>query len=66
MYRAKKNKTITMDASGNGMIVIADIHESSSDACSIHTLTVSPSEFTCANVGSNPVTLTVTDVNEAE
>ncbi|MBC6993898.1 hypothetical protein H9S92_06985, partial [Lewinella lacunae] len=35
----------------------------SSDACGIATYAVSQADFTCANVGPNVVTLTVTDVN---
>ena len=52
-----------MDANGLATITAAQINNGSSDNCSIATITVSPSTFTCANVGANTVTLTVTDVN---
>jgi hypothetical protein len=55
--------TVQLDASGNGSITAADVDGGSSDACGIASLSVNPSAFTCANVGSNTVTLTVTDVN---
>ncbi len=55
--------TIQLDASGNASITAADVDNGSNDACGIAALSVSPSSFTCANVGANTVTLTVTDVN---
>jgi hypothetical protein len=58
-----QNITIQLDASGNASITAAQINNGSSDACGIATVTVAPSSFTCANVGANTVTLTVTDVN---
>ncbi|MBC6994044.1 hypothetical protein H9S92_07715, partial [Lewinella lacunae] len=39
------------------------VDNGSSDACGIETYAVSQADFTCANVGPNEVTLTVTDVN---
>ena len=58
-----QNQTIQLDASGNASINAADIDNGSSDNCGIATITVSPNTFTCAEVGDNTVTLTVTDVN---
>ena len=55
--------TVQLNASGNGSITAQDVDGGSSDACGIASLSVSPSSFTCANVGANIVTLTVTDVN---
>lgn len=55
--------TVQLDAAGNGSIVAADVDGGSSDNCGIASLSVSPSTFTCADVGANTVTLTVTDVN---
>lgn len=47
---------------GTSMISAADIDYGSQDACSgIASMTISPSTFTCANVGPNNVTFTVTD-----
>jgi hypothetical protein len=55
--------TVQLDATGNAAISGSDIDNGSSDACSVTSLDVSPSAFTCTNTGANPVTLTVTDVN---
>ncbi|MDX1406839.1 MAG: HYR domain-containing protein, partial [Saprospiraceae bacterium] len=55
--------TVQLDASGNASILAADIDGGSTDNCGIALLSVSPSSFTCADVGPNTVTLTVTDVN---
>ena len=52
-----------LDASGNLTITGADIDGGSTDACGIASLTASPNTFTCANIGINNVTLTVTDNN---
>jgi hypothetical protein len=58
-----KNITLSLDANGNGVITPADINNGSSDACGIASLSLSKTNFTCANIGNNNVTLTVTDVN---
>ncbi|MFT4680698.1 MAG: PKD repeat protein, partial [Flavobacteriales bacterium] len=58
-----QNATVTLDASGNGSITTADINNGSSDNCGAVTLSLSQSAFTCADVGANTVTLTVTDGN---
>jgi hypothetical protein len=55
--------TLPLDATGNASITPADIDNGSTDACGIASLSISPSTFTCADVGPNTVTLTVTDVN---
>ena len=55
--------TLPLDATGNASIAPADIDNGSTDACGIASLSISPSTFTCADVGPNMVTLTVTDVN---
>jgi hypothetical protein len=58
-----QNISVNLDATGNAAITGAMVNNGSTDACGIATLVVSPASFTCANVGSNPVTLTVTDLN---
>ncbi len=58
-----QNFTTQLDATGNATITAANIDNGSSDACGIASVSVSPSAFTCADVGANTVTLTVTDVN---
>src|SRR5690554_7428497 len=55
--------TVQLDSAGNATITAADVDGGSTDACGIDSLTVSPSTFTCADVGANNVTLTVTDIN---
>jgi PKD repeat protein len=58
-----QNITVQLNASGNASITAAQINNGSSDNCAIQSVTVSPNTFTCANIGANTVTLTVTDVN---
>src|SRR5690554_2983728 len=58
-----QNITIQLDSAGNATITAADVDGGSTDACGIDSLSVSPSTFTCADVGANNVTLTVTDIN---
>ena len=54
---------VGLDASGQAFITPADITSGSSDTCGIASETLDKTSFTCSDVGSNPVTLTVTDVN---
>jgi hypothetical protein len=54
---------LQLDVDGNGTITPADIDNGSYDNCEIASLSVSPDVFTCNEVGDNPVTLVVTDVN---
>ncbi|MBL0146587.1 MAG: HYR domain-containing protein [Chitinophagaceae bacterium] len=54
--------TVNLDATGNATITPAMVNNGSHDNCSPVTLvSVVPSTFTCANVGANTVTLTVSD-----
>ena len=46
---------------GTRTIEAADVDYGSTDNCGIASITISPRTFTCANVGPNPVTITVTD-----
>lgn len=55
--------TAILDSSGNVTITGADVDGGSTDNCAIDTITVSPNTFTTANIGDNPVTLTVTDTS---
>uniref|UniRef100_UPI00248FCC6E HYR domain-containing protein n=1 Tax=Aquimarina aggregata TaxID=1642818 RepID=UPI00248FCC6E len=59
--------TINLDTTGNATITALDIDNGSSDSCGIATITIDKTSFDCSNLGSNPVTntvtLTVTDVN---
>jgi hypothetical protein len=58
-----QNVTVQLDAAGNGSTSASAVDNGSNDACGIQSLSLSPTAFTCANVGANTVTLTVTDVN---
>ncbi|QIE59018.1 HYR domain-containing protein [Rasiella rasia] len=53
--------TAQLDATGIAMITAVDIDGGSTDNCSVASMSVSPNTFTCANVGIQTVTLTVTD-----
>ncbi|MCB0524885.1 MAG: T9SS type A sorting domain-containing protein [Lewinellaceae bacterium] len=55
--------TVQLDAGGNGSTSTAAVDNGSNDACGISGLSLSQSSFTCANVGTNIVTLSATDVN---
>src|SRR5206468_2513236 len=57
------NLTVPLDASGHATITPAQIDNGSSDACGIGGLSLSQTNFDCANIGTNSVTLTVTDNN---
>ncbi|TNE57763.1 MAG: HYR domain-containing protein, partial [Bacteroidetes bacterium] len=59
-----QDATVSLDKFGNASITAALVNNGSTDNCSDAanlTLSVSPNTFTCANVGPNVVTLTVTD-----
>jgi hypothetical protein len=58
-----KNHTAILDANGSVTITVADINNGSFDNCTIATMVLSKYTFTCADLGANIVTLTVTDVN---
>ena len=58
---ACQNITVQLDASGNATIAAIDVDNGSSDNCSVSSLSLDITDFTCANLGDNTVTLTVTD-----
>jgi gliding motility-associated-like protein len=58
-----QNITVQLDANGQASITAAQIDNGSADSCGIATYVLDITDFTCANVGANTVTLTVTDVN---
>jgi hypothetical protein len=62
-YNNTPGNSITryLNASGTVTISAAEIDPGLTDNCGIATRTLSKTTFTCSNVGSNPVTLTVTD-----
>lgn len=55
--------TVTLDSAGNASTTGSAVNNGSTDNCTITSTGLSQSSFNCANVGSNTVTLTVTDNN---
>src|SRR5205814_5943666 len=55
--------TLQLDATGHVNITPEQINNGSSDASGIGSLSLSQTNFDCANIGANTVTLTVTDNN---
>jgi hypothetical protein len=53
--------TIYVDAAGNAAVIAADVNNGSADNCGIDSIWVLPDVITCANLGSNIVTLFVRD-----
>ena len=60
-----KNATIYLNASGQATLTVAQVNNNSTDNCSIPSsgYMLSKTSFDCSNVGSNTVTLKVTDAN---
>ncbi len=55
--------TVSLDATGMINITAVQVDNGSTDDVAIASLTVTPSNFTCANIGANSVTLTVEDTS---
>lgn len=55
--------TVELGADGQTTISASQIDNGSGDVCGIASMSVTPSTFTCGNLGTNTVTLTVTDNN---
>ncbi len=55
--------TLLLDITGSLSILTGDIDAGSSDACGIASMSLSKSDFTCADIGLNSVYLIVTDNN---
>ncbi len=56
-----KDITVVLDATGNASIVPADVDNGSIDNCGIASSVLDITDFTCADQGVVPVTLTLTD-----
>lgn len=56
-----QNISIQLDANGNASIAASDIDAGSTDNCGSVSLSASQTSFDCSNVGTNTITLTVTD-----
>ncbi len=55
--------TAYLNPAGNVTITATNVDGGSSDACGVASVSASPLNFNCTNVGANNVTLTVTDNN---
>jgi hypothetical protein len=55
--------TLMLDNTGNATITAGTVNGGSTDNCGIASSTIDISSFSCADVGPNTVTLTVTDIN---
>ncbi len=58
-----KNIAVQLDTSGKVSISAPDVDGGSTDNCCIASRSISKSSFTCADIGQQAVTLTVTDCN---
>lgn len=56
-----KPATLTLDASGNATLTVADVYDHDHEACTVTSLVLSKTEFNCSNLGPNFVELTATD-----
>jgi len=54
---------VTLDGSGTVSISAGELNDNSTDNCAIDTIFASQINFTCADLGSNIITVTVVDVN---
>ncbi len=61
-----KNIVVQLNGSGTVTINANDVDNGSTAPAGLANLTVSPSNFTCANIGDNTVTLTIIDTNGDE
>ncbi len=55
--------TVYLGASGTAVVTAAQVNNGSSDNCAIGSMQISPAVFSCANIGTNTVTLAVTDIH---
>ncbi|GEQ85765.1 hypothetical protein ULMS_12730 [Patiriisocius marinistellae] len=54
--------TVQLDTMGIANIVAADVNNGSTDNCGVDTISIDINTFDCSNIGTNNVTLTVTDI----
>lgn len=57
-----QNVTVTL-VNGTATITAADVNNGSTDNCGIQSVSIDKKTFSCADVGANTVTLTVTDIH---
>jgi hypothetical protein len=59
-----KDATIFLNDQGQATLTVAQINNGSTDNCGIGSMSINKSLFNCSDIsGTNPVTLTLTDVN---
>ncbi len=58
-----KNISVTLTSAGSVTITPAQVNNGSSDKCGIGTMVLDKSTFHCADIGTNLVTLTITDIH---
>ena len=58
-----QNVTAYIGSNGLAIVTAAMVNNNSNDNCGTVSLSLNQTNFTCANIGSNPVILTVTDAN---
>ncbi|MAC93889.1 MAG: hypothetical protein CMC96_00160 [Flavobacteriales bacterium] len=58
-----QNTTVYLDANGQAAITTTAIDNGSTDNCSISTYSLSQENFACGDLGTQTVTLSITDVN---
>jgi trimeric autotransporter adhesin len=63
VLKAKSAITLTLDSSGRAMLNVEDIDEGSTDNCGIVLRTLSKTKFSCADLGVQTITYSVTDTN---
>ncbi|WP_422355942.1 collagen-binding domain-containing protein [Roseivirga pacifica] len=61
-----QNVSLNLDASGNATLEVSDVETSSTDNCGIASKVLSQTAFDCDDLGSNTVSLTVTDASGNE
>lgn len=57
-----KDIDLYLNTNGEASIAPEEIYESVVDICGISSITVSKQNFSCDNIGNNPVTITATDI----
>ncbi len=58
-----QNTTLSLDHSGNAIVTAAAIGAQFSDNCGIASAVIAPNNFSCAQLGEQAVTITVTDLS---
>jgi len=58
-----QNAVVSLNASGTVTVTATDVDGGSTDNCAINSIIISPSQFSCADLGQQIVIMTVADVN---